>query len=472
MKWIFIAAFVAATAVSQAQERPNILLITVDDLNDWVGCLGGHPQAKTPHFDRLAERGILFTNAHCNAPICGPSRTSLMTGLRPSTSGCYDNSHVFQNSKLNDPAQLLPRYFAAKGYETVGCGKLFHGSQGKEFFQRYGPALGQGPMPKERFNVTNEASKTKLWDWGAFPEKTEDTHDFVSADFAAAELAATHGKPLFLGVGFYRPHVPMYAPQEWFDDFPLGEVELPDTLKTDLEDVPQSALDLVQHGSVAPPHAWFVEKGKWQGAVQAYLASVALMDHCLGKVIDALDAGPQADNTWIFLTGDHGWHLGEKEVWAKRTLWERSTRVPMMVIPPKNAADKFAVGERCTAPVEMLSFYPTMVEVSDIDANPVAEGVSLVPLLKDPKAEWNHPAITTHMKNNHTVRTEHWRYSRYADGAEELFDHRDDPNEWKNLAADPGAKSTVEDLSQWLPKVNAEPVKSGGKVKARAGKAK
>ncbi|MDC0322245.1 sulfatase-like hydrolase/transferase, partial [Verrucomicrobiales bacterium] len=174
-----LLALFSLTTIGQAQEsRPNILLITIDDLNDWIGCLGGHPQARTPNMDRLAERGVLFTNAHCNAPICGPSRTSLMTGMRPSTTGCYDNNHVFSASRMAKHDLLLPRHFSANGYETVGCGKLFHGSKGTQYFQRYGPALGQGPLPETRFNVTDEGSKTKLWDWGEYPAKTEDTHDF------------------------------------------------------------------------------------------------------------------------------------------------------------------------------------------------------------------------------------------------------------------------------------------------------
>ncbi len=461
-----LIALFSLTTIGRAQEsRPNILLITIDDLNDWIGCLGGHPQARTPNMDRLAERGVLFTNAHCNAPICGPSRTSLMTGMRPSTTGCYDNNHVFSASRMAKHDLLLPRHFSANGYETVGCGKLFHGSKGTQYFQRYGPALGQGPLPETRFNVTDEGSKTKLWDWGEYPAKTEDTHDFESAEFAETELAAKHNKPLFLGVGFYRPHVPMYAPPEWFKNYPIDEVQLPPTLENDLADVPPAAIELIRGDSVAPTHAWIVEKDKWAGAVQAYLASVEFMDHCFGKVIDALDAGPNADNTWIFVTGDHGWHLGEKETWAKRTLWERSTRVPMMIIPPKNAGSNFEQGKRCDAPVEMLSFFPTMTELAGINKQPKAEGHSLVPLLKNVATEWKFPAITTFMKNNHTIRTVDWRYTRYADGEEELFDRKADPNEWKNLAGDPAQSETIATLAKFLPSENAEPVRPIKRVK-------
>lgn len=191
--------------------------------------------------------------------------------------------------------------------------------------------------------------------------------------------------------------------------------------------------------------------------MQAYLASVEFVDHCLGKVIDALDDGPNGNNTWIFLTGDHGWHLGEKEIWAKRTLWERSTRVPMMIIPPANSK-QFANGAICDLPVEILSFYPTMVEVSGIDPNKNTEGKSLVPLLIDPDAStWTEPAITTHLKGNHSVRAKDWRYTRYADGSEELYDHRSDPNEWKNIATSPGSKKVIAELKKWLPKTNADP---------------
>ncbi|MFT5468614.1 MAG: arylsulfatase A-like enzyme [Verrucomicrobiales bacterium] len=467
MERIFTLAFllfvceIAIVPPAAAEQKPNVLFITIDDLNDWVGCLGGHPQARTPNLDALAERGVLFTNAHCNGPICGPSRTSLMTGLRPSTTGIYTNSDV---KGFPIDAVTLPKHFEANGYSTLSCGKIFHGPSGKGQFQIAGPALGQGPLPKERFEVTDEASRTKLWDWGEYPPTNEEAHDFISATWAAERLAEDHEKPLFLGVGFYRPHVPCYAPPEWFENYPLDEIQLPRRMENDLGDVPAKAIEAMEHQSVAPPHRWFVENDKWKSAVRAYLASVEFMDHCLGKVVAGLDSGPQAENTWIFLTGDHGWHLGEKEHWAKRTLWERSTRVPMIVVPPRGL-EGWSRGEVCEPPVEMLSFYPTLIEVCGLTKNEAIEGRSIQQLLADPASDWEFPAITTHLRGDHAVRSRHWRYIRYSDGSEELYDHREDPDEFRNLAEDPEFVDVIADHQRWLPETNAPEASAGRKKK-------
>ncbi len=430
--------------------KPDIVLITIDDLNDWVGCLGGHSQARTPNLDRLAKRGVLFTNAHCQAPICNPSRVSLFTGLRPSTSEIYDNSDRFRKNALTAEAVTLPQHLSKHGYQTLGCGKLFHGSKGTDEFQVYGPSGGQGPFPPQRFHVTKEASRTKLWDWGAFPPTNEEAHDFINATWAAEQLRASAEKPRFLGIGFYRPHVPCYAPPEWIERYPLELVKLPAFLDGDGDDLPPAGQRMAREHSLAPPHDWFVETGKWKSAVAAYLASVEFMDHCLGLAIDALEAGPNAAKTWIFLTGDHGWHLGEKEHWAKRTLWERSTRVPMIVVPPSQGED-WARGRVCAKPVEVLSFFPTITEVAGIPANEAAEGRSLTPLLRKNEADWPYPALTTHLAGNHAVRSERWRYIRYADGSEELYDHENDANEWANLAKNADAAQILADHRKWLP---------------------
>jgi arylsulfatase A-like enzyme len=389
-----------------------------------------------------------------------------MTGLRPSTSGIYDNPHKFRNHPPTADAVTLPQHFAANGYHTFGVGKLFHGSSGQENFQTYGPALGQGPLPEERINATDEASKTRLWDWGAYPESIEEAHDYISAQWTAQLLAEDQNEPFFLGVGFYRPHVPCYAPPEWFESRPLEEVRLPPYLDTDLDDVPEFGRNLIENGSVAPSHAWLVENDQWRRVVQSYLACTEFMDHCLGIVLDALDGGPNAGNTWIILTGDHGWHLGEKDHLAKRTLWERSTRVPLIVIPPPDSKG-WAHNATCTQPVEMLSIYPTLIELCSIPARDELEGHSIVPLLKDTDAEWPHPAITTHLPENHTVCTQNWRYIKYADGSEELYNHQDDPNEWHNLANNPDLEEVISEHRAHLPKLNAPPPASSPKTRKK-----
>ncbi len=223
-------------------------------------------------------------------------------------------------------------------------------------------------------------------------------------------------------------------------------------MATDLEDIPKYGLDLTA-GFPAPRHEWFVKNNQWRPAVQAYMACVSYVDHCVGRVLDALDKTGQADNTIIVLWGDHGWHLGEKLRWAKRSLWEESTQVPMAIVAPGRTA-----GGRCSKPVGLIDLFPTLVDLCGIAPKEGLDGASIVPLLTDPKAKWERPTITTFGRNNHTVRSEHWRYIRYADGSQELYDHRADPNEWRNVAADPANAPVIAAHAKWLPKLNVPAV--------------
>ena len=451
--------------------KPNVLFIAIDDLNDWIGCLDGHPQAKTPNIDALAKRGMLFTNAHCNAPVCNPSRVSLMTGIRPSDSGIYVNADSFTSkTSLVRDSIVIPEHFAANGYDTFGCGKLFHASGGKDRFQVYGPGNGQGPLPMKRLNCPKQQSKSKLWDWGVFPEKEGDEyHDIAGAEWASKKLGESQEKPFFLGCGFYRPHVPFFAPSRFFDLHPLDSVKLPKALENDTDDIPKYALDLTVN-PLPPTQEWFVESGEWRHAVQSYLACVSFTDDNVGKLMAALDSGPHADNTWIVLFSDHGFFLGEKDRWAKQALWERATRVPLIIVPPKNRASEFAgAGSVCGQPAELLSLFPTLIEACGLAKGPdQLAGHSLIPLLKKPDAKWPHFAITTYQPGNHAVRDERYRYIRYADGSEELYDLREDKSEWSNLASDPKMNPITEKLEQSIPKTNANPAgkrKVGGRGK-------
>ncbi len=455
VRWFFTA--VAATAltlqlasVSRA-DKPNVLLVCIDDLNDWVGCLEGHPQVKTPNIDRLAKRGVLFANAHCQAPICNPSRVSFLTGMLPSTTGVYLLSPTnFRVSPVLKDMATLPEHFAANGYKTIGCGKIYHNASSTDTFQEYGPRGGFGPLPKEKFN---HLQGHRLWDWGEFPGDDEQMPDHQVAAWAAERLADKHDKPFLLAVGFHRPHVPLYAPQKWWDLQPAeAEIKLPPVLDNDRDDLSQYALDLTFSGA-APRHSFFVENDQWRRAVRAYLASIRFVDHQVGKLLDALDAGPYARNTIVVLLSDHGFALGEKQRWAKRSLWERSTKVPLIV-----AAPGVQGGVQCAKPAGLIDVYPTLIELCGIERIERLEGASLVPLLKDAAADWDRPAITTFYKNNHAVRSERWRYIRYADGSQELYDHEIDPHEWHNLAADPKYRETIEQHAWHLPKLNADPV--------------
>ncbi len=448
-------------STSLAADRPNVLLIAIDDLNDWVGCLGGHPQARTPHIDALAARSTLFTNAHCQAPICNPSRTSVMLGLRPSTTGVYLNSPWFRTTPRNRNRVTMPQHFGRHGYETLTTGKIYHGSRvDPASFRTVGPRPGQRLRLDERV-VTIEGTKSGLWDYGPQTYAEEKFGDFVTTSWAVEQLGREHDEPFFLAVGLYRPHVPWYAPQRFFDQRPADEVWLPEVKDDDRTDLPKAAVDLTNNPT-PPSHEWFVESEQWKPAVRAFLASTTFTDAQVGRLTAALDASPHADNTVVVLWSDHGFHLGEKQRWAKQSLWERSTRVPFVVRTPGQEE-----GQRCNRPVELLGIYPTLVELCGLPVPDGLEGRSLKPLLDDATATWDRPAVTTYQRGNHAVRSERYRYVRYADGSQELYDHRDDPREWRNLAGESGHEAVIAEHAKWLPKVNVPDAAARAKTKRR-----
>ena len=453
LPFVALVSGLLAVAAGAQEQRPNVLLLAVDDLNDWVGALGGHPQAKTPNIDRLAARGTLFTNAHCQAPVCSPSRASLVTGRLPSSTGMYFLLPALAaEPSLQDTVTLVQR-FAEEGYATFGVGKVHHGDE-RPFFGEYGGAMGGfGPRPEAKLSYP---IGHPLWDWGAYPEKDEQMPDRRVADWAAQKLAEEHDRPFFLAAGFWRPHVPMYAPKPWFDLHPREEVLLPEVLAGDRDDLPDYAKALTI-GLPAPRHEWLVENEQWRHAVQAYLASTSFVDACVGRVLDALAESRYADDTIVVLLSDHGFHLGEKQRWAKRSLWETSTRVPLVVAAPGRAPGV------SSQPVGLVDVYPTLLELAGLRPGEALDGHSLAPLLDDPDAPWPHVALTTFGPGNHTVRSRRWRYTRYADGSEELYDHDADPREWHNLIAREPRTDAVEevlaDLRARLPAADA-PIRS------------
>ncbi len=439
---------------SGAHGKPNYLFIAIDDLNDWVGCLGGHPQVKTPNIDRLAARGTLFANAHTQAPLCNPSRTSLLTGLRPSTTGVYALQPKLRDVASLKDAVTLPQALQRGGYRTLGVGKIFHdnlpAAELAREFEVWGEVEHYKTTPARKFVTTPDP--IKLMDWGPFPEKDSEHDDWKVADWALEQLKTKAPQPFLLAVGLRLPHVPLYAPQKWFDLYPDDKLVMPPVKEDDRADVPEFAWYL--HWKLPEPRlSWLRANNQWRPLVRGYLATISFMDAQVGRLLDALEANELADNTVVVLWSDHGWHLGEKGVSGKNTLWERSTRVPLIFAGPGVAR-----GARCASPVELLDLYPTLVELSGLPPKAGLEGHSLAPLLKDATAKRAWPAITTHNRDNHAVRSEHWRYIRYADGSEELYDHRRDPNEWTNLARDPRYAKVSAAHRRWLPNVNAPPV--------------
>jgi arylsulfatase A-like enzyme len=449
-----VTCFILLSDVLHAADagKPNVLFIAIDDLNDWVGFLDGHPQAKTPNMDRLAKRGVVFSNAHCQAPICNPSRVSLLTGTLPSTTGIYllgptDFRKACPLLKDAKETPTLPEHFAANDYRTIGGGKIYHASTSRDTFQEYGPRGGNGAFPKQKLSYP---ASVKLWDWGRFPARDEDQGDYEVATWAVKELAEPREEPFFMAVGFFRPHVPLYASDEWWDFVGAeAEIQLPKVLISDNDDIVDFARQLTWSG-LAPRHDWMIEHDQWKPAVHAYLACVSFVDHQVGRVLDALDASPHAENTIVVLWSDHGWALGEKQRWAKRGLWESETRVPLIIAGPNVEGDRV-----CQQPVGLIDIYPTLADLCGLEKPSHLEGRSLMPQLKNVDTE-RPPVITTFFENNHAVRSARWRYIRYSTGDEELYDHDSDPHEWHNVASKSEYAAVIKELSQHLPKVNVK----------------
>jgi arylsulfatase A-like enzyme len=454
-----------AVGAQQAVGQPalNVLFIVIDDLNDWVGPLGGHPQVRTPGMDSLAQRGLTFTNAHCQSPLCNPSRTSVLTGLRPSTTGVYALAPWFRDdNRFRDHPTLL-QWFRRHGYITVSTGKVFHGgyppkAQRYQEADQWGPDGRLAPRPAMKFVKTPDPHP--LVDWGIFPETDQDCFDYDIATWASAWLRqAPKDKPWFLAVGFQHPHVPCYAPRKWFELYPENRLVLPPIKEDDRDDLPRFASYL--HWRVPEPRLhWLQATKQWRPLVRAYLASISFVDSQVGRILQALETSGQTERTVVVLWSDHGWHLGEKGITGKNTLWERSTHVPLLFAGPG-----IPTGQKCHQPVELLDLYPTLAEVCGFKPPAGLEGLSLVPLLKNPQASRKRPAITTHNPGNHAIRTERWRYIRYADGSEELYDLKTDPHEWHNLAGRPGYENVRQQLAQWLPRQDAPPMRgSAGRL--------
>ncbi len=453
-----LCVFLANCGEQQPTDPPNILFIAVDDLNDWVGPLNAHPLAKTPNFDRLAARGTTFLNAHTQAPLCNPSRTSLMTGRRPSSTGIYGLSPWFREVEDLKGIESLPQYFERQGYATYTTGKIYHGRYGRsetdEEFQVLGPPAGVGVRPENKLVET--PADHPLMDWGVFPHKDEDKGDWQVASWAVEQLEGTlrgeQEKPFFLSAGFFLPHVPCYVTQGWYDLY-MDEEEklLPPVQRDDRDDTPR--FSWYMHWKLPEPRFKFLEvSGQWKNLVRSYLASISFVDNQLGRVLDALEASGHSENTIVVLWSDHGWHLGEKLITGKNTLWDRSTRVPLIFAGPGVGANS-----KVSAPAELLDIYPTLIDLAGLPDQPGLEGHSLLPQLQDASAPRQWPAITTHNHDNHGIRTEKWRFIQYADGSEELYNMEEDPFEHTNLAADPAYAEVLAEHRMMLPESSAPP---------------
>lgn len=451
-------------------ENPNVLFISIDDLNDWIEPLGGHPQARTPNLARFAREGVTFTHAYCASPACNPSRTAIMTGLAPYRSGVYSNYQDWR--EVITDFTSLGAYFRQHGYYATGAGKIFHYYMvDPNCWDEYWPSIEKEmpdeylPPGKRPINMPEFENMYKMFDWAPLDIDDPLMGDYKSVAYVSKQLRRRHDKPFFLACGIYRPHLPWYVPRKYFDMFPLESVKLPLVLENDLDDLSERAIDIAHRGGNYHRHV--VEAGQWKNAVQGYLASIAFADAMLGKVLDALENSPYADNTIVIIWSDHGWQLGEKEHWRKFALWENVLRSVLMIKVPRGAPglpQGTKPGARCDRIVSLQDIYPTLLELCGLPPRDEIDGHSLVPLLKDPTTPWNYPAISTYDFSEFSIRTERWRYTIYIDNSEELYDHSKDPEEWTNLAEDPRYEKIKQELKSYIPKNPAPLVKTSLKL--------
>lgn len=458
------AGDVPAAARPNAKARPNVLFISMDDLNDWIGVMGGHRQALTPNLDRLAKQSVLFTNAHCAAPACNPSRTAIFTGRSPNRSGLYDNRQVMR--EVLPDAEIIPKRFSRHGYYSGGSGKLLHYFIDAPSWDEYFPeAESENPFPQTN-NPPRAERPINLprggpWqysetDWAALDQTDEQYGgDYLVAEWISEKLSKSHDRPFFLGCGIYRPHEPWFVPKKYFKPFPLESIELPPGYKPDdLEDLPPA-------GKQRGPNRYFAhirEQGQWKQAIQGYLASIHYADAMLGRVLDALESGPNADSTILVLWSDHGWHLGEKQHWQKYTAWRVCTRVPLIVRVPEGTPGlpPGTTPAECDRPVSLVSLFPTLLELCGLPAEAEHDGPSLLPLLRDAEADWPHVAVTyLGEPGSYGLSDQRWRLIHYANGDEELYDVSSDRYEWNNLAGDPDHASQLELLRAKAPQAFA-----------------
>ncbi|HEC41475.1 MAG TPA: DUF4976 domain-containing protein [Bacteroides sp.] len=476
-------------------QKPNVLFIAVDDLNDWIGTMGGHPQAITPSLDKLVNQGVFFTNAHASQAVCTASRNSLLSGLHPVTTGWYGSTTDMRKTYdvVMKDNKMLPEYFRDHGYTTLSAGKIYHSGESDHpdrtdlFWDEYAPHFwnemdpvikenGFGyrgymfyPFPKNGGQLVQAYGEdtirnhympvNRFYSLCGGPLDKEDIpaegmYDEQIADWAVNQLSKKHEKPFFLAVGFLRPHVPYTAPRRYFEMYDTSKLIIPEIPKDEMSDIPMMG-KAIAYG--------YTPKGGWDDVtsvpgflkelVHSYLACVTFTDEQVGKVLAALEESPHSENTIVVLWSDHGQHLGEKRHFRKQALWEESTRVPLLISYPGMKTG----GKKSSNPVSLLDIYPTLTALCGLPDNPALEGNSLVPLLENPDKEWPHKVLSVWRYKNYGVRSERYHYIHYRDGTEELYDHMNDPGEHNNLAGNPEFAGVIEDHKKSLPLKEALP---------------
>jgi arylsulfatase A-like enzyme len=460
---LFVVFMSAGTACAK---QPNVLFLAVDDMNDWIGSLGATPRAITPNLDKLAARGVNFSNAHTPGVYCAPARAAIFSGQYASTTGCYRSSDYFTD---HPEIEGLPLSFSKAGYTTLGVGKLYHHMPGSidvrgwdEFYLRKPSQRKEGwsldnwteetpfpdPFPASVFNKGKEIKGGLFLEWAGLPnDKEEEMADTIRVNWAAEQLGNKHDKPFFLACGIYAPHFPNYCPQKYFDLYERDKIELPPIKVDDLEDLPERMKRAKTARSKI--HKELEAKGAVKDAIHGYLACMSYADAMMGRVLNALEKSPYADNTIVVLWSDHGYHHGEKYDWGKHTLWERTSNVPFIWAGP---GVKKGVVTDVTA--SLIDMYPTFVEMCGLPRpHQKLEGTSLASTLEKPEVAKDRDVYLPYMApGEYAIINKDWRYISYGDDGEELYDLKSDPNEWNNLAENPNYEDTKRLLRKSAPK--------------------
>lgn len=466
---------------AHCQSKPNVIFLAMDDENDWIGAFGGNPQVHTPNLDKFChENGMVFMNAHCTGPVCCPSRSALLSGFRPERTGCYGNGQNMLKSELIQQYATMPEYFSKNGYLTISSGKIFHKhqtsegqDQGQWAFDIWEQERGDNKPQRDKLtsrtdgiidgikieNQKYTGTNGTDFAWAPTIAGKEETVDYRTAQWFAKQLQKDFEKPFFMAVGIAKPHLPWYVPQEFFDMYNLDSVKIPEYRLDDLDDI------LTPSGkkkfSPTDDFLWVQQDEKlFKGAVRAYMASTSYVDYCVGIILDALKKSKYNGNTIVVIWGDHGWHLGEKLRFRKVTLWSESTRMPLIIRTPDMKQKSV-----CNRVVNLIDLFPTLIELCGLPKRDVLDGRSLAPLLKNPEKEWPYPSITTQAAGSFTVNDENYRYTKYNDGTEELYDLKNDPMEWTNLIRlkDTKALEAKARLEKWMPKISAPDLSSNGR---------
>ena len=445
------------------EERPNVIFLSVDDLNDYP--VSNLENVKTPNIDELRNSSLTFTNANCQAPLCIPSRASFFTGKYPHKTGVYVNGgDPWNKSEELQKVQTLPELFKKNNYYSYGAGKIYHANIGEDRMKRnfdnhpiYGG--GFGPFPEKEHRVFSEKDEfPQFWGVQAFPNSI--FPDVKNVDSAIDFLNAEHEKPFFMALGLWRPHTPFTAPERFFSMYDPDSINIPKGYtEDDLKDVPEFMKDRLD------PFGRFEVTGKdhvdrWKHFIHGYYACTSFVDWNIGRLVSALDESKYAKNTILVIFSDNGFHLGVKDHWEKNTLWNTSSVVPLIVRLP----DKNGKGRVVDTPVELTDLYPTLVEMCNLEGpSQELDGKSLVPFFEKEDFTWNKPALTSLGENMISIQDDEYRYIQYPDGSHELYNYKRDVYEWTNLADEKHYQDVVKRMQEFVPE-NFEKAIPGGRM--------